>query len=173
MLAGNDTENPTPHATEAKRVSDRELVIRRVFNARPRTVFDAMTKPELLRRWWAPKALGVVLFEVESDPRVGGRYRFVFGRPDAPRMAFSGVYTEVIPGERLVYTQLFEPMPDTGDGIITITFEKHPAGTLFVSHELYPSKAVLDGALASGMERGMRETLEQLAVLVRELDAAV
>ena len=173
MLEGNDTETKTPHTTEAKRISDRELVIRRVFNARPRTVFDAMTRPELLRRWWAPKALGVVLFEVESEARVGGRYRFVFGRPGNPPMAFSGVYTEVVPGERLAYTQIFEPMPDTGDGLITATFEKHAAGTLFVSHELYPSKEVLDGALASGMERGMRETLEQLAVLVRELDATV
>lgn len=159
-------------ATEATRVSDRELMIRRVFQARPRTVFDAMTKPELLRRWWAPKALGVELFDVESDARVGGRYRFVFGRPGAPPMAFSGVYKEVVPGERLVYTQLFEPMPDTGDGLISATFQKHAAGTLFVSHELYPSKEVLDGALASGMERGMRETLEQLAILVRELDLA-
>lgn len=172
MLEENDTESKAKHVTEAKRISDRELVIRRVFNARPRTVFDAMTKPELLRRWWAPKALGVVLFEVQSDPRVGGRYRFVFGHPGAPPMAFSGEYKEVVPGERVVYTQLFEPMPDTGDGLITMTFEKHPSGTLFVSHELYPSKQVLDGALASGMERGMRETLEQLELLVRELDAA-
>jgi uncharacterized protein YndB with AHSA1/START domain len=172
MLEGSDTELKAKHTTEAERVSDRELVIRRVFNARPSTVFDAMTKPEVLRRWWAPKALGVDLFEVESDPRVGGRYRFVFGRSGAPPMAFSGVYTEVVPGERLVYTQIFEPMPDTGEGLITITFEKHAAGTLFVSHELYPSKEVLDGAIKSGMEGGMRETLEQLAILVRELDAA-
>ena len=59
------------------------------LRARPQTVFDAMTKPELLRRWWAPQSLGVVLFECESDPRVGGRYRYVFGRPGEPPMAFS------------------------------------------------------------------------------------
>ena len=69
-----------------------------------------MTKPELLRRWWAPRSLGVVLFECEADARVGGHYRFVFGREGEPAMAFSGVYREVEPGVRLVYTQIFEPM---------------------------------------------------------------
>ncbi|MEO8703935.1 MAG: SRPBCC family protein [Kofleriaceae bacterium] len=152
-----------------ERASDRELVIRRVFRARPSLVFDAMTKPELLRRWWAPRSLGVELFDVEADVRVGGRYRYVFGRANEPTMAFSGVYREVVHGVRVVYTQIFEPMPNTGDGVITSTFEEVPGGTLLVSRELYPSKEVLDGAIASGMERGMRETLEQLEALLPEL----
>jgi uncharacterized protein YndB with AHSA1/START domain len=159
---------PKPR-TQVERASDRELVITRVFRARPETVFDAMTKPELLRRWWAPRSLGVELFACESDPRVGGRYRFVFGRPGEPPMAFSGVYTEVVPGQRFVYTQIFEPMREAGEGVITATFAAHPEGTLFVSRERYPSKEVLDGAIASGMERGMRETLEQLEALLAEL----
>lgn len=156
----------TPFQTEVARVSDRELEIRRFFRARPVTVFDAMTRAELMRRWWAPRSLGVIVHELESDPRVGGRYRWVFGRPGEPAMAFSGVYREFEPGARLVYTQLFEPMPAAGEGLITATFVAHADGTLYTSNELYPSKAVLDGALASGMERGMRETLDQLAELV-------
>jgi uncharacterized protein YndB with AHSA1/START domain len=132
-------------------------------------VYDAMTKPELLRRWWAPKSLGVELFECNSDPRVGGAYRFVFGRPGEPPMAFSGVYRELVRGERVVYTQIFEPMPDAGEGVITATYEAVEGGTLLVQRELYPSKQVLDGAIASGMEKGMRETLEQLDDLVVEL----
>jgi len=157
--------------TQVERASERELVLRRVFRARPQTVFDAMTRPELIRRWWAPRSLGVVLHDCQADVRVGGRYRYVFGRPGEPPMAFSGVYTEVVPGARVVYTQIFEAMPAAGEGLITATYQAHPEGTLLVQRELYPSKEVLDGALASGMERGFRETLEQLAALVPELDA--
>lgn len=71
---------------------------------------------------------------------------------------------------RVVYTQVFEPMPEAGEGIITATYEAHAEGTLFISRELYPSKEVLDGVIASGMERGMRETLEQLAALLPTLE---
>jgi len=162
----------TPGRTDVERASERELVLRRVFRARPRTVFDAMTKPELLRRWWAPRSLGVTLLGCDVELRVGGAYRFVFGRDGEPQMAFSGVYREIELGARLVYTQIFEPMREAGEGLITATFEERDGGTLLVQRELYPSKEVLDGAIASGMERGMRETLEQLDVLVRELDAA-
>lgn len=162
----------TAGRTEVERASERELVLRRIFRARPRTVFDAMTKPELLRRWWAPRSLGVTLLGCDVELRVGGAYRFVFGRDGEPRMAFSGVYREIELGARLVYTQIFEPMREAGEGLITATFEERDGGTLLVQRELYPSKEVLDGAIASGMERGMRETLEQLDVLVRELDAA-
>jgi uncharacterized protein YndB with AHSA1/START domain len=135
-------------------------------------VFDAMTKPELLRRWWAPRSLGVELFSCEAEVRVGGSYRYVFGRQGQPPMAFSGVYKEVVPGARLCYTQIFEPMREAGEGLITATFEAHDGGTRLTQRELYPSKEVLDGAIASGMERGMRETLEQLEVLLQELAAA-
>lgn len=170
MANADGNDRIAPGTTLVERTSDRELTIRRVFRARPRTVFDAMTKPELLRRWWAPRSLGVELFECEADVRVGGKYRYVFGRPGEPRMAFSGVYRELVPGERAVYTQIFEPMPDAGEGLITATYEPYDGGTLLTQRELYPSKAVLDGAIASGMERGMRETLEQLTALLPTLE---
>lgn len=174
MSARNGSDQTTsdiPAGTQVERASDRELVIRRFFRARPGLVFDAMTKPELLRRWWAPRSLGVELISCDAEVRVGGRYRYVFGRPGEPAMAFSGVYEEVVPGARAVYTQIFEPMPDTGEGLITALYEARDGGTLLVQRELYPSKEVLDGAIASGMERGMRETLEQLTALLPELEA--
>jgi uncharacterized protein YndB with AHSA1/START domain len=170
MPERSETEGATTGRTQVERASDRELVIRRVFRARPQLVFDAMTKPELLRRWWAPRSLGVELHECDADVRVGGRYRYVFGKRGQPPMAFSGVYKEVVPGARLVYTQIFEPMADAGEGVITAAFEAHPEGTLLVQRELYPSKEALDGALASGMEQGMRETLEQLDELLAQLE---
>jgi uncharacterized protein YndB with AHSA1/START domain len=174
MNAPSDTENKSAGklGTQVERASERELILRRTFRAPPRMVFDAMTKPELLRRWWAPRSLGVELFSCEAEVRVGGHYRYVFGHPGKPPMAFSGVYQEVVPGARLVYTQIFEPMREAGEGLITATFEAHDGGTQLTQRELYPSKEVLDGAIASGMERGMRETLEHLEVLLRELAAA-
>ena len=171
-MSERTTETVIPSGTQVERASDRELVLRRLFRARPHTLFDAMTQPELLRRWWAPRSLGVVLIDCQADVRVGGSYRYVFGHPGQPPMAFSGVYREVVPGVRLVYTQIFEPMREAGEGLITATFEAHAGGTQLTQRELYPSKEVLDGAIASGMERGMRETLEQLEVLLQELAAA-
>ena len=157
--------------THVERIAPNELQIRRAFRARPATVFDAMTKPEFLKRWWAPHSLGVALYSAEVDLRVGGRYRYVFGKAGEPQMAFSGAYREVVPGARVVFTQLFEPMPQAGEGIITSVYEPHALGTLFTQNERFPSKEVLDGVLASGMERGMRETLDQLAELVPTLEA--
>ena len=112
----------------------------------------------------------MVLIDYQAELRVGGSYRYVFGRPGQPEMAFTGVYRELSPAARLVYTQIFEPMRDAGEGLITATFEAQDGGTLLIQRELYPSKEVLDGAIASGMERGMRETLEQLAALLPELE---
>jgi uncharacterized protein YndB with AHSA1/START domain len=174
MNAESDTEGKSAGkvGTQVERASERELILRRTFRAPPGMVFDAMTKPELLRRWWAPRSLGVELFSCEAEVRVGGSYRYVFGRQGQPPMAFSGVYKEVVPGARLCYTQIFEPMREAGEGLITATFEAHDGGTRLTQRELYPSKEVLDGAIASGMERGMRETLEQLEVLLQELAAA-
>jgi uncharacterized protein YndB with AHSA1/START domain len=158
MAAAREPETVQYEKTHVERVSERELLIRRSFRASAKNVFAAMTEPALLRRWWAPKLLGVELFECEMDARVGGRYRYVFGHPGKPPMAFSGVFTEVSPVTRLVYTQIFEPMPNTGEGLITMTLAESGGVTLFTQRELYPSKEVLDGAIASGMERGMRET---------------
>jgi uncharacterized protein YndB with AHSA1/START domain len=155
--------------TRVERASDRELVIRRTFRARPRIVFDAITKAELIQRWFAPRSLGVELVECTSDPVVGGTYRWVLGRPGQKQIAFSGIYKEVVPGVRVVYTQIFEPMSLAGEGVITITLEEVDGWTRLLQRELYPSKEVLDGAIASGMEKGMRETLDQLAELVTAL----
>jgi uncharacterized protein YndB with AHSA1/START domain len=100
---------------------------------------------------------------------VGGRYRYVFGRDAAKAMAFSGRYTEVTPHTRLVWTQLYEQIPQAGEAVVTATFEEQRGKTRLVMHQRYPSKESLDGAVASGMERGMRETFEQLEALVSSL----
>ena len=161
--------NPGKNRTTVERKSERELVVTRTFNAPVRIVFEAWTRPELLKRWWAPKSTGVTLLSCEADVRVGGRYRLVFGNDASKPMEFFGRYIDVTPHSRLVWTN---DEGDDGGQVTTVTFEEKADKTLLVMHELYPSKEALD-AIASGMEAGMRETLEQLDELVVTLGASV
>jgi uncharacterized protein YndB with AHSA1/START domain len=160
------TKNEAIDNTTLELTSDTDLVITRTFRAPAAIVFDAWTKPEYVKRWWAPKSRGVTLVECEADIRPGGTYRYVLGR-DAVRFTFSGEYLEITRPTRIVYTQRFEPHP--GAVIVTVSFEELAGSTKLVSHERYPSKEVRDSAFQSGMEDGMRETLEQLAALVISL----
>jgi len=167
MDARRESE-PTPmkNRTTVERKSERELVVTRTFNGPARIVFEAWTKPELLKRWWAPKSTGVSLLSCEADVRVGGSYRFEFGRQGSEPMAFFGRYIEVTPHSRLVWTN-----EESDEGAITtVTFEEKSGKTLLVMHELYPSKEALDGAIA-GMEGGMPETFAQLDELLVSLGA--
>jgi uncharacterized protein YndB with AHSA1/START domain len=146
--------------TTVERKSDRELVVTRTFNAPARIVFEAWTKPELLKRWWAPKSFGLTLVSWDADVRVGGAYRVVFKHASAPEpMAFFGKYLEVNPGSRLVWTN-----EEEGDGgaVTTVTFEEKDGKTLLVMRDLFPSKEALDQAIASGSTSGKEETFAQL-----------
>ena len=155
--------------TIVERTSDREIVVTRTFDAPAHIVFDAWTKPDLLRRWWVPKSFGVSLFECEQDVRVGGAYRFAFGRDPKNPEVFTGRYLEVDLPSRLVLTQLYERMSDVGDVVVTAAFEESEGRTRLTLRQLFPSKEALEGALASGMERGMRVTLDQLDELAASM----
>jgi uncharacterized protein YndB with AHSA1/START domain len=159
----------TKNRATVERKSERELVVTRTINGPARIVFEAFTKPELLKRWWAPKSTGVSLLSCEADVRVGGRYRLVFGHGGSEPMEFYGRYIEVTPYSRLVWTN---DEGDDGGAVTTVTFEGKGGKTLLVMHDLYPSKEALDGALV-GMEGGMPETLEQLDELVVTLGASL
>jgi uncharacterized protein YndB with AHSA1/START domain len=153
--------DPVKNATTSERTSDRELVVTRTVNGPARLVFDAWTRPELLKRWWIPKSIGISFVSCEADVRVGGTYRFVFAHPASKEpMAFFGKYLEVVPPSRLVWTN--EEGPEGGQ-ITTVTFEEKAGKTRVVVHDLYPSKAALDEAIATGSAGGMsEETFAQL-----------
>jgi uncharacterized protein YndB with AHSA1/START domain len=159
---------PVKNRTTVERKSDREMVVTRTFNAPPRIVFEAWTKPELFKRWWVPKSVGVSLLSCELDVRVGGKYRLVFGNDASNQMEFFGRYLEVTPPSRLVWTN-----DEGGEGgaITTVTFEEKGGQTLLVIHDLYPSKEALDAG--SGSTDGMPETLDQLDELLVTLGASV
>jgi uncharacterized protein YndB with AHSA1/START domain len=148
---------------------DREIVISRTFNGPARIVFEAWTKPELVSRWWLPKSCADATMHCEADVRVGGKYRYVTRLATGEEFAFSGEYTEIVVHSRLVYTCIYELAASAGAAIVTVTFEERGAKTHLVSHELYPSKEARQAALDSGMEHGLRETMDQLDQLVTSL----
>jgi uncharacterized protein YndB with AHSA1/START domain len=150
--------------TTIEKKSEREIVVTRTFNAPARIVFEAWIKPELMKRWWVPKSMGISLLSCEMDVRVGGRYRFVFGEG----MEFFGRYTEVIPNSRIVWTN--EEGGENGS-VTTVTFEEKNGETLVVMTELYPSKEALEAA--GGGADATHETFTQLDDLFVELGASV
>src|SRR4051812_6706698 len=154
--------------TTVERKSERELVVRRTVHGPARIVFEAWTRPELFKRWWVPKSFGLTLLSCELDVRVGGTYRLLFSHGGSEPMAFFGRYLQMTPHSRLVWTN------DEGDedgAVTTAVFEEKGDRPLLVLHDLYPSKAALDAAIASGSTGGMSETLDQLDELVAPPDA--
>ena len=150
------------HDTTVERRSEREVVITRTFNAPAHLVFEAWTKPELMRRWWVPRSSGLTLLSCEMDVRTGGTYRFVFEHPAAPDgMAFFGRYLDVSPPSRLVWTN--EEGGDAGQ-VSTLTLEDRGDTTRIVLHELYPSSEALDAG--AGAYDGMPESFGQLDELL-------
>ena len=151
---------PMTNRTTVERGSEREIVVTRTFNGPARLVFEAWTTPELMKRWWVPKSMGMSLLSCEMDVRVGGKYRFVFGDASNP-VAFFGRYMEVTPYSRLVWTN----EESDGGAVTTVTFEERDGKTLLVMHELYPSKEALDAA-GTGAADAMVETFAQLDELL-------
>jgi uncharacterized protein YndB with AHSA1/START domain len=152
----------TQNRTSLERRGDRELVATQTFNAPLSIVFRAWSEPELFRRWWMPKSVsGVSLTSCDMDVRTGGKYRLEFTTSDLNTMAFYGKYLEVVPNERIVWTN------DEGDegAVTTVIFEDQAGKTLLHFHEVYPSREALEEAL-QGSAAALPEQLEQLDKLL-------
>ena len=148
--------------TSIERRGDRELVVTRIFDAPPSTVYRAWSQPDLFRRWWMPKSVsGVSLLSCDIDVRTGGKYRLEFGAGGSDTMAFYGKYLEVVPNERIVWTN----DEDEEGAVTTVTFEDQGGKTLLNFHEVYPSKEALEEALQGGAA-ALPEQLEQLDELL-------
>ncbi len=158
MDAGREG-SPMKNRTTLERKSDRELVVTRTFDAPARIVFEAWTKPELFKRWWAPKSMGMVIDSCEMDVRVGGGSRIRFA---GESMEFFGRYVEVKPPSRLAWTN--DEGGESGP-VTTLTFEEKDGKTLLTLSELYPSKEALDAA-GTGAAEALTETFGQLDELL-------
>jgi uncharacterized protein YndB with AHSA1/START domain len=132
----------------------------RVFNAPRSLVFDALTKPELLERWYGPRGWSLVVCEI--DLRVGGVWRFVTRRPDGKQIGQRGVYREIVRPERLVNTESWEDW-NPGEVLVTTVLVEQGGETTFTSTLLFPSQEVRDTLLESGMTSGAAETYDRLA----------
>lgn len=142
--------------------TDREIVMTRVFDAPRSMVFDAFTKPELLKRWFGPRGWSLVVCEI--DLRVGGSWRFVLRGPDEKEMGMRGVYREIDAPVRSVHTESFDDFP--GESVVTTVLVEERGRTTLTATVLYPSQEVRDAVIKSGMEHGAAESYDKLAELL-------
>ncbi len=141
--------------------SDRELAMIRSFDAPRSLVFDAWTKPELLKQWLGVRG-GWTFAVCEVDLRVGGKYRHVWRGPTGTEMGMGGVFREVVKPERIVVTEKFDESWYEGDAVDTTTFVERGGKTTVTTAVLYASKAVRDAVLKSPMEKGVAEGYDKL-----------
>jgi uncharacterized protein YndB with AHSA1/START domain len=140
--------------------TDREVVMIRVFDAPRNLVFDAMNKPELLKRWLlGPPGWSMTVCEV--DLKVGGAFRHVWRRDDGTEMGMGGVYREITPPERIVRTEKFDDYP--GESLCTLLLTEKAGRTTLTHTVIYPSKEARDATLASGMKEGVAASYDRLA----------
>jgi uncharacterized protein YndB with AHSA1/START domain len=147
--------------------TDREIVLTRVLNAPRHLVFEAFTKPELLKRWFGPRGWSLATCEV--DLKVGGGFRFVLRGPDGQEMGMRGVYREIVPPERTVHMESFDDYP--GESQVTTVLVEQGGQTTLRATILYPSQEVRDIVIKTGMEHGAAETYDKLAELLPALAA--
>ena len=159
MDARSTSDTSGTRQTTVEQTSDREIVVTRTFDAPARLVFEAWSNPDLFRRWWVPRSMGMTLHDCEMDVRTGGSYRLNFGEG----MDFYGRYLEVVPEVRLVWTN------DEGDdsSVTTVTFEERDGRTLLVMTELFPTPEARDES--GGAADATHETFAQLDELLLAL----
>jgi uncharacterized protein YndB with AHSA1/START domain len=145
--------------------SDEQILIEHEFDAPRHLVYEAFTTPELVKRWWHAKRGEVTL--VEIDLRVGGRWRYVMVTPQGTEVGFHGEYQEVLPGQRLVSTEVYEGLPEgvseqDAATLNTTTFVEADGRTTLTILVQAKSKVSRDAIIESGMEDGLQDALELL-----------
>jgi uncharacterized protein YndB with AHSA1/START domain len=152
-------------------LGDRQIVMTRVFDAPRDLVFDAWTKPELLRRWlFGPDGWSMTLCEI--DLRVGGRYRCVLKGPDGEEMGWQGVYREIVAPERIVSTEQFDQPWYPGEAVGTIVLTENGGKTTLTQTLLYESREARDGVLKTPMEHGVAMGYDRLAGILASMQTA-
>ena len=153
-------------ATTVSIASDREIIISRIFDAPRELVWKATTEPRHVTQWWGPREMTLVVCDAEV--RVGGSWRFVQRAPNGQEFPFRGVYLEVVPPEKVIMTQIFDVEPySSSQVLVTVTLNETEGGkTELRSSMLFDTPEACSGAMAMGMERGMRESWERLAELL-------
>jgi uncharacterized protein YndB with AHSA1/START domain len=147
--------------------SDRVIRMTRLFDAPRELVFEAMSKPEHIRRWWGCLGEGYSVPVCEVDLRPGGAWRFVNRHPQG-EAGFHGEYREVVPPSRVVFTEIYDPFPDSGS-LVTVELSDENGKTRMTVTAEYPSREVRDIVRETGMERGAAISYDRLEEVAREL----
>jgi uncharacterized protein YndB with AHSA1/START domain len=147
--------------------ADREIAMTRLFDAPRDLVFEAMSKPEHIRRWWGNLGAGYTVPVCEVDLRVGGRWRFVNAHPHGAA-EFYGEYLEIDPPRRIVFTEIFAPFPDAPSTVYSELVEEDGKTRLNI-RSVYASREVRDMVLGTGMEKGAALSYDRLEELAMEL----
>ena len=150
--------------------SDREIRLTRLFDAPRHLVFEAMSKPEHIKRWWGRLGEGYSVPVCEVDLRPGGAWRFVNRHPQG-EAAFHGVYRVIAPPERMVFTEIFEPFPDA-ESVVTVVLTDENGKTRLTLTAVYPSLEVRDTVLKSGMATGAAISYDRLEEVAKELQGS-
>ena len=150
--------------------SDDEVRMTRLFDAPRHLVFEVMTKPEHVKRWWGRLGEGYSVPVCEIDLRVGGKWRFVNRHPKG-EATFYGEYREITPPSRVVFTEIFADFPDAVS-VVTSELTEEGGKTRLTATVRYPSKEVRDIVLGTGMSKGAGISYDRLEDLVVSLQAA-
>jgi uncharacterized protein YndB with AHSA1/START domain len=154
-------------STETAKVTlptDTEVVVTRQFDAPRGMVFDALTKPDLLRRWYGPEGWSLDVCDIDLE--VGGTWRIVLRRPDGKAIGQKGVYQEIVRPERIVHTESWEDW-DPGETLVTVTLIEHAGKTTLTSRMRFPSRDVRDIVVKNGLDKNLNQTYDKLADLLR------
>jgi len=145
--------------------SDREIAMTRVLNAPRRLVFDAFTKPELIKRWlYGPEGWSMPTCDVEL--RAGGSMRYVWRHANGQEMGLRGVFREIVPPERIVHNEIFDEDWTGGEATVTTTFVEKDGKTTVTMTILYTSRETRDSVLKSGMEKGVGMSYDRLEAML-------
>lgn len=147
--------------------SDCEIRMTRLFDAPRHLLFEAMNKPEHITQWWGNLGEGYSVPVCEVDLRVGGAWRFVNRHPKGEAV-FYGVYREIAPPDRVVFTEIYEPFPDA-ESVVTAVFTEEQGKTRLTATVRYPSVQVRDMVLQTGMEKGAAISYDRLEDVARRL----
>jgi uncharacterized protein YndB with AHSA1/START domain len=147
---------------------DREIVMTRVFDAPRSLVFEAFSKPELVRQWLlGPPGWSMPVCEI--DFRVGGRYRYVWRHANGQEMGMGGVHREIVVPERIVATEKFDESWYPGEAVGTIVLVEQGGKTALTQTVLYESSEAREAVLKSPMEQGVTAGYDRLAELLASL----
>jgi uncharacterized protein (TIGR03086 family) len=148
--------------------SDTEILITRKFDAPKALVWEALTRPEHLLRWWGPE--WCPLDSADVDLRVGGSWRYVATMEDGSALAWRGVYREIDPPNSITSTEVFEGFPDA-ESVNTMTLTETDGVTTLQTLVRHKSQEFRDGHINSGMEGGMQDTFNRLDDLLVAFDS--